>query len=74
MITPEQFLQLNQTEEKSPVRFGYIDSAYVTGRPKVKFDGEDTASGKQYPYLASYTPKANDRIMILYGVIQGRVI
>jgi hypothetical protein len=56
------------------LRFGYIDSAYTSGRPKIKFDGQDTAGAKTYPYLASYTPVANDRIMILQNVVIGKIL
>lgn len=37
----------------------------IVNTAKIKFDGEDTASGKQYSYLASYKPKINDRVIVL---------
>lgn len=43
---------------------GTIDPSYVSGRPKVRFDGETLVSGKQYPYLSSYTPAANDVVIL----------
>jgi hypothetical protein len=56
------------------IRFGTIDSAYTSGRPKVEFDGMDAPGTKLYPYLSSYTPTANDRVMIVQGVIIGKII
>lgn len=55
-------------------RFGKIDPAYTTGSPKVQFDGETTVSVKTYKRLASYTPVANDRVMIFEGVILGKIV
>lgn len=59
-------------------RLGKIDPSYASGLPKVLFDGETTVSTKTYPYLASYTPAANDRVeLLLFGstwVVQGKVI
>jgi len=63
-----EFLEIVGAKEKSlvvDIKFGYIDENYTTGKPKVLFDGEDAVSTKAYPYLSSYTPVANDRIMCL---------
>jgi hypothetical protein len=59
------------------VRFGTVTD--VTGRPKVQFDGETAASGRRYPYLSSYTPTLNDRVMLLRGgsgawVVIGKIV
>lgn len=54
---------INKNEDA--YRLGTIDPAYVSGNPKIVFDGETTASAKQYLYLSSYTPKANDRVLLL---------
>ena len=56
------------------VRFATIDSGYISGRPTLIFDGESTATIKQYPYLSSYTPTAGDRVMVVNGVIIGNII
>jgi len=48
-----------------PVKLGTINPAHTTGLPRVTFDGETTLSGKGYPYAASYTPAANDRVALL---------
>jgi hypothetical protein len=59
-------------------RLGYIDSDYLSGRPSVVFDGEELPSEKQYPYISSYTPTANDRVLLLKiadsYVILGKII
>jgi hypothetical protein len=48
------------------IKIGTIDSAYTgTGKPKVKFDGESTTSGKQYTFLDSYVPVAGERVLLL---------
>ena len=46
-------------------KLGTIDSAFDgVGAPKVVFDGETTASLKGYTFLDSYSPKANDRVIM----------
>lgn len=65
MIQAADFLKIAKGDTpKAPYRLGKIDSAYSSGRPKIVFDGETTASEKQYPYLISYTPAANDRVLM----------
>jgi hypothetical protein len=65
MIDTEDFLRITKSDvQPSNFRLGKIDPAYTSGRPKIIFDGETTASGKQYPHLASYTPAANDRVLL----------
>ena len=66
MIKPADFLKITKGDSsKAPYRLGKIDSEYSSGRPKVVFDGETTASEKQYPYLDSYAPAANDRVLLM---------
>ena len=57
---------LNSKEkQEKPFSLGIIDPAYSgSGRPKVIFDGSATVSSKTYPYLSSYTPRANDRVIL----------
>lgn len=79
MIQVEDFLKITKGPGKETVfRLGKIDPAYSSGRPKIIFDGETTASEKQYPRLASYTPVAGDRVLLakVAGsyVILGKVI
>ncbi|GMA52075.1 hypothetical protein GCM10025857_68110 [Alicyclobacillus contaminans] len=66
----------------APFVLGTIDPSYSgSGRPKVVVDGDtsQTPAGP-YPYLASYTPAAGDRVLLarvgVSGkfVIQGKVV
>lgn len=58
------------------IRFGTVTDA--TGRPRVQLDGEDAATTRRYPYLASYTPTVNDRVMLVRGgstwVVVGKIV
>lgn len=45
-------------------KLGKVDPAYTGGRPRIIFEGETAASNKAYPYLASYTPAANDVVLL----------
>ena len=80
MITPEDFLGLVQGTGKtqSSFRLGTIPATYTAGRPTVKFDGESVASARTYPYASSYTPAANDRVLVAMvghgGVILCKVV
>lgn len=69
MITPEKFVNLmNQNikgQDEQSVLLGTIPATYTTGLPTIQFDGETQASAKTYPYVASYIPKANDRVMLV---------
>jgi len=81
MMDPAQFLDIMRPDSgnKSPIfRLGTIPANYVSGRPRIQFDGESIASTRTYPYLASYTPVANNRVMVATvghgGVVLGKII
>ncbi len=79
MITPEKLLSLtNKNEVVQPYKLGVIDPDYIDGKARIIFDGENIASEKEYPRLASYKPVAGDRVILakLAGtyVILGKVI
>ncbi|HWQ29863.1 MAG TPA: hypothetical protein VN549_02645 [Negativicutes bacterium] len=79
MISSEELLAItNGSPEKSDRRLGTIDPFYTSGRPRIVFDGETAASQKRYPYLSSYTPVANDRVLLerVKGsyIVMGKVI
>lgn len=76
MIDVNTFLDLTENPDKKEVRvrFGTIPSNYTSGRPTVILDGNTGATVKKYPYLSSYTPAANHRVMIVQGVIMGRIM
>jgi hypothetical protein len=70
-------------KQEAPFSLGKIDSTYSSSttpkaRPKVVFDGDTVASSKAYPYLSSYTPTANDRVLLVNvggsHVIIGKII
>ena len=53
-----------------PIKLATVDPAYVASSypatlPKVTFDGESTLSGKRYPVLSGYLPRASDRVVML---------
>lgn len=65
MITAEDFvLELNDIEESKNFKLATVIDLFENKTGKVQFDGEDTPSEKQYAYLASYTPKKLDRVML----------
>ena len=80
MIDARGFARLltSSGEQSVSFRLGYIDSGYVSGLPQIVFDGETSASTRQYPYLASYTPAADDRVLVAMvghgGVVVGRIV
>jgi hypothetical protein len=62
-------------QQDSFVSFGKIDPNYTSGNPSVIFDVDISTGALSKPlmYLHSYTPAANDRVMIIKGVIVGRI-
>lgn len=79
-LNADEFVYLISQLNKNQKAFslGTIDSSYSSGRPKIVFDGETVASSKAYPYLASYTPVANHRVLIANiggsHVVIGRIV
>lgn len=60
--------------KQTKIRYAKIDPNYTSGRPSLVFDGETIASSKHYPYLSSYEPVPNDRVMIIQGVVIGKIV
>jgi hypothetical protein len=52
-----------------------IDPVYTTGRPNVIFDDDSsrTATGP-YPYVSSYTPSPNDRVLLARVGVSGKFV
>ena len=78
-LKAEEFLGLVQPKAAQIVfKLGTIPSDYVSGRPTILFDGEGTISTRTYPYLDSYTPTGNDRVLVAMvghsGVVLGDVV
>ncbi|MFD1675399.1 hypothetical protein [Alicyclobacillus fodiniaquatilis] len=70
-----------QKRVPKPAVMGMIDPAYASGLPNVVLDDDPSKTPVgPYPYLSTYTPKANDRVLLLQVgnsgkyVIQGKVI
>ena len=79
-MRPDELARLiieSQTENR-PFVLATVDPSYSSGRPKLLFDGETVVSQKTYPYLSSYSPSANHRVLVanIAGthVILGRII
>lgn len=49
--------------QQSPYVLATISSSYSGGRPKLVFDGSLSDTTSTYPYLSSYTPASNDRVL-----------
>ena len=60
------FLNIMREDNTSEVFIlGTVDRDHKEGRPKIQFDGEDALSEKSYPCISSYTPKPNDRVLMV---------
>lgn len=57
-----------------PTRLAVVDPAYVSGLPRVTFDGDTTMSTKGYAYLAGYEPIAEDRVLMVAAGLNNWVI
>lgn len=74
-ITAEELLEiLTPSKSADQVQFAVIAPGYVSGKPFIILDGSDDPSVKTYPRLASYTPVSGDRVMVLKGVILGKIV
>ena len=62
MIEAQDFMPIE--EEKNSFKMGVVVELFPNSTAKITFDGEDTASLKQYAYLNSYVPKVGDRVML----------
>jgi hypothetical protein len=88
LIKPEEFVRMfqpnkdyKQPKEKSTspeklVSFGTIDPEYASGNPSVIYDMDISTGSLSKPlkYLESYVPAASDRVMIINGVIIGKIL
>lgn len=67
MITAEEFvLELNENDNEGDKNYklAKVVELFENETAKIKFDGEDRPSEKQYAYLSSYSPKVDDRILL----------
>jgi hypothetical protein len=88
LIKPEDFVRMfhpdkdyKQPKEKSIspdklVSFATVDPDYLSGSPSVIYDMDISTGSLSKPlkHLESYVPVANDRVLIIKGVIIGKII
>lgn len=80
MIKEDDFLDIvsGKSKDNNTFKMAKISPNYSGGKPSVIFDGEDIVTQKQYVYLSSYTPQANDRVVMVKVknsyVILGKVV
>jgi hypothetical protein len=75
MIDANFFIEnFKNPKQEKIIQFARVDPNYTSGRPRLIFDGETEVSGKAYPYLSSYTPQPNDRVMVVKGVVVGVIV
>lgn len=63
MITPEQFLSILKQDKEEVYKIGTVGSV-SNNKAKIKFDGEQVQSGKEYICLKSYNPILGERVLL----------
>lgn len=64
MISVEDLVSaIEVNDDKRAFKLGIITGLFGSGRGKIKFDGEDIASGKEYLSL-NYTAVIGDRVLL----------
>jgi hypothetical protein len=56
--------QIKPEDQQQCFKLGVVSALFENGTAQVTFDGEDSASQKQYAYLDSYSPKLGDRVLL----------
>lgn len=65
MINVEEFISLMEEKEENKVfKLATVTDLFASGKAKIKFDGEDIASLKEYSNLSSYAAAKNDRVLL----------
>lgn len=59
-------LILNRKTAQVGDKLGIVVEIFSNGNPKIKFDGENIPSEKEYTRLSSYSPEVGDRVLLLY--------
>lgn len=57
-------MQFEQPQTISVIKLGTVTELFPNGTAKVRFDGDESASAKQYAYLSNYKPAVADRVMM----------
>lgn len=78
-MRPDELARLlKQDKQGKSFKLAAIPADYASGRPKLIFDGESTATVRTWPYASSYIPAANDRVLVAMvgksGVILCKVV
>ena len=81
MIYADAGQQIDEMRDLFQTGKGYrmaVVSSVSSGRPMIRFFGENEASRKKYKYLQSYTPTAGDKVLLARVgnsyVILGKVV
>lgn len=63
--TEEMVVQTTPEAAPSPFKLGTVAALFENNTAQVLFDGETTASEKQYAYLSTYVPEVDDRVLLV---------
>ena len=74
IVDRQKFIQQVKKKPKQRTKYATIALDYVSGAPRLIFDGETTATLKGYPYLGTYTPVAGHRVKVDDGVVVGNIV
>lgn len=72
MMPTEKEYAMPEQPKSETFKLGTVTALFANGTAKIRFDGEEEASEKQYSYLASYKPVVNDRVVL--SVVAGTYI
>lgn len=73
MITAEELVfEMDSSKDNKSFKLATVAALFENGTAKIQFDGEETASEKQYAYLESYRPEIGNRVLL--GVLGGTYI
>jgi len=78
MVDSTDIVNLQEETEENKLKLATVTELFENGTAKIKFYGEEIESEKEYSYLASYTPKINDVVLLVKlldtYIILGKVI
>lgn len=67
MITAEELVNAIAVGDSGSdiTKLATVTELFTSGKPKLKFDGEEIPSEKEYESLGSYSPSIGDRVLLL---------
>ena len=67
MITAEELVGAITVDDggSNITKLATVTELFTSGKPKLKFDGEELPSEKEYEGLGSYSPSVGDRVLLL---------